>query len=109
MWAQHPADRPQQPTTVAEVLDPVLVPLGFAAGQGPDGPGQVIYCRGFEDSDDGGCIDLVIELAAEPDLRIVEVRYWGFTSDRWQLDFPRDADLTTQLDDLARTLPVTLA
>ena len=92
---------------VAEILDPVLVPLGFAPGQvgGVGDRGQVIFCRGEIDSPDGGCVDLVLDLEAVPDWQITDVRYWGLPSDRWHLDFDRDASLADQLADLAQTLP----
>lgn len=92
---------------MAEVLDPVLGPLGFAAGQGgaSDGSAQVIFCRGMHDSTDDGCVDLVIELVSTPAWRLNDVRYWGFTSDRWHLDFPVEASLEEQLVSLAETLP----
>lgn len=96
---------------VAAVLDPVLTPLGFAAGQGgtSDGSGQVIFCRGYVNGIDDGCVDLVLDLEATPEWRIADVRYWGFTADRWHLPFPPDSDLAAQLDELARTLPAELA
>jgi hypothetical protein len=96
---------------VAEILDPVLAPLGFAPGQGgaSERDGQVIFCRGEVDSTDGGCVDLVVDLAATPSWRITDVRYWGFPSDTWHLDFDPDADISDQLTTLARTLPVVLA
>lgn len=92
---------------VAAVLDPILTPLGFAAGQsgGSDGHGQVIFCRGLIDNSDGGCVDLVVDLEARPDWRITDVRYWGYPSDRWHLAFDRAGDLPAQLSELARTLP----
>lgn len=92
---------------VAAVLDPVLTPLGFAAGQAgmSDGHGQVIFCRGLVDSTDGGCVDLVIDLDAMPDWRITDVRYWGFPTDQWHLAFDPDRDLRVQLATLVRTLP----
>ena len=98
------------PDLVTELLDPVLVPLGFAPGQiGAGGErGQVIFCRGEVDSPDGGCVDLVVEVEAAPDWRITGVRYWGFPSDRWHLDFDRGARLADQLTGLARTLPTEL-
>ncbi|HXG40612.1 MAG TPA: hypothetical protein VNJ28_06685 [Candidatus Limnocylindrales bacterium] len=98
------------PELVAEVLDPVLGPLGFAPGQlGVTGKqAQVIFCRGLVDSPDGGCVDLVVDLQASPDWRIVDVRYWGYPSERWHLDFDRGAGLADQLAGLARTLPVEL-
>jgi hypothetical protein len=97
--------------TIKHILDPVLAPLGFASGQvGDDGRhGQAIFCRGDVGSPDGGCIDLVLDVEAMPDWRITGVRYWGFLSDRWQLDFERDARLADQLAGLAETLPRQLA
>ena len=99
------------PNSVATALDPVLTPLGFAPGQAgaSDRHGQVIFCRGFLDSADGGCVDLVIDLEATPDWRIADVRYWGYPSDRWHLPFDPEGDLAAQLARLARTLPDDLA
>ena len=95
------------------MLDPVLVPLGFMPAQaGASGStGQVIFCRGTIDSTsaDDGCVDLVVDVSsvveASPDWRIVDVRYWGNTCDRWHLAFERDAPLDEQLSELAATLP----
>ncbi len=124
-WSRHP-DRarpgiepgavtsrsgPAGPGLVAQILDPVLVALGFAPGQVGAGRerGQVVFCRGEVDSADGGCVDLVVDVEATPDWQITDVRYWGFPSDRWQLEFDRGARLPDQLADLARTLPTELA
>jgi hypothetical protein len=95
----------------ADVLDPVLAPLGFASGQvgATGGRGQVIFCRGVLDSEDGGCVDLVLDVEAVPDWRVVDVRYWGFPSDRWHLPFDRGVPFPDQLRDLARSLPDVLA
>jgi hypothetical protein len=95
------------PDLVTEILDPVLVPLGFAPGQVGDvgEPRQVIFCRGEIDSPDGGCVDLVVDVEATPDWQITDVRYWGFPSDRWHLDFDRGAHLADQLAGLAQILP----
>ena len=92
---------------VAEILDPILVPLGFAPGQaGVDAQhGQVIFCRGRIHSVDGGCVDLVVDVEATPAWRISDVRYWGFATDRWHLPFDRGADLAAQLAGLAEALP----
>ena len=92
---------------VAAVLDPILIPLGFAAGQtgASDGHGQVIFCRGLVHSIDDGCVDLVVDLEATPDWRITDVRYWWYPSDRWHLAFEPDRDLSAQLAGLVRTLP----
>jgi len=49
----------------------------------------VIFCRVAIDSADDGCVDLVVDLEATPDWQITDVRYWGFPSDRWHLDFDR--------------------
>jgi hypothetical protein len=107
-FASHPVPSPDpELDLVAAVLDPILTPLGFASGQtgASGGQGQVIFCSGFVDSTDGGCVDLVVDLKAMPDWRITDVRYWGFPSDRWHLAFDPDGDLPTQLSGLARTLP----
>ncbi len=69
----------------------------------------MIFCRGDGDSTDGGCVDLVIDLEALPDWHITDVRYWGFPSDRWHLDFDRHAPLLDQVTSLALTLPSELA
>lgn len=92
---------------VAAVLDPVLIRLGFAPGSAAvsEGHGQVIYCRGVDDSADGDCLDLVVDLEPVPNWRITDVRYWGHPSERWHLPFVPDTDLAAQLVDLARTLP----
>lgn len=107
-FASHPL-APGDPALerVAAALDPILTPLGFAAGQSgaADGHGQVIFCRGLVDSVDGGCVDLVVDLEAMPDWRITDVRYWGYPSDRWHLEFDPDSDLPAQLSGLERTLP----
>jgi hypothetical protein len=92
---------------VTEVLDLVLVPLGFAPGQVGvvEARGQVIFCRGDIDSADGGCVDLVVEVEATPDWQITDVRYWGFPNERWHLDFDRGVHLADQLAGLAQILP----
>jgi hypothetical protein len=96
---------------VTQMLDPVLIPLGFAAGLcgASQREGQVIFCRGWVDGIDDGCVDLVVDLVATPTWRIDDVRYWGFTSDRWHLRFDAAADLAEQLRQLASTLPIELA
>lgn len=107
-WARISSDPdPDQLNEVSEILDPVLVPLGFRCGQAgaTAGNGQVIFCRGQWDSADGGCADLVVDLEADPNWRIIDVRYWGFTSAKWHLDFDRDMSLSDQLTGLAQTLP----
>jgi hypothetical protein len=112
MWIVPFASYPVPPLDpalerVASVLDPILAPLGFAAGQtgASDRSGQVIFCRGPLDSSDGACVDLVVDLEARPHWRITDVRYWGYPSDRWHLSFDRGSDLPAQLSGLARTLP----
>ena len=92
---------------VAAALDPIVLPLGFAAGQtgASNGHGQVIFCRGLVDSTDDGCVDLVVDLETTPDWRITAVRYWGYPSDRWHLAYDPDGDLPSQLSELVRTLP----
>ncbi len=111
-WSPFPLPaNPSAIDAVAAILDPVLTPLGFARGQGEasERAGQVIFCRGEVDSIDGECVDLVVDLQARPDWRIIDVRYWGFPSERWHLDFEADADFLDQLTNLARTLPLILA
>lgn len=96
---------------VAEVVDPVLAPLGFAGGQA-DADGvraQVIFCRGAIGSSDGACVDLVVDLEATPHWRVSDVRYWGYRSDRWHLALQADSSLNAQLASLARSLPDELA
>ena len=112
MWSPvSPLPNPSATDVVAEILDPVLTRLGFAPGQGGafERVGQVIFCRGEVDSTDGGCVDLVVDLELAPVWKITDVRYWGFPSDRWHLAFDQDADLSDQLANLARTLPIALA
>ena len=96
---------------VAVALDPILTTLGFAPGQlgSADKRAQVIFCRGQVDSIDGACVDLVVDLEATPDWHVVDVRYWGFPSERWHLTFDEQGDLAAQLAGLARTLPDALA
>jgi hypothetical protein len=95
---------------VTKVLDPVLEPLGFARGQGgrSGARGQVIFCRGVGQGGDGACVDLVIDLEAAPEWRVVDVRYWGFPADRWHLEFDSGARLAAQLTGLALTLRIQL-
>ena len=108
-WAPHPGAEPSNRALdlVTEILDPVLVPLGFAPGQVgvSGGRGQVIFCRGEADSADDGCLDLVLDVEATPDWHVADVRYWGFPTDRWHLEFDRDAALLDQLSGLAQTVP----
>ena len=121
-WIRHPSRAPRagpgvapgrrglDPATeslVREILDPILVPLGFGSGQvGGEGErGQVIFCRGEAGSPDGGCVDLVLDFVASPEWRISDVRYWGLPSDRWHLDFDHGARLGDQLRGLVMTLP----
>lgn len=47
----------------------------------------------------------LFDLAEAPTWRIVDVRYWGFSSDRWYLEFDRGASLPKQLSTLAHRLP----
>lgn len=104
-------DRSDEILQVSAILDPVLAPLGFAAGQSgaSERTGQVIFCRGDVGNPDDGCIDLVVDLEPAPDWHIVDVRYWGFPGDKWHLPFERDADLARQLALLALSLPSRLA
>ncbi len=89
------------------MLDPVLAPLGFVAGQAgaADGRGQVIFCRGDIGSSHDGCVDLVVDLEASPGWRITDVRYWGYPSEQWHLMFDAEGELDAQLTGLVHTLP----
>jgi hypothetical protein len=95
---------------VTHRLDPVLRPLGFAPGQiGADGSrGQVVFCRGLVDPVDDGCVDLVLDVEATPERRVVDVPSWGYPADRWHLDFDQEP-LVEQLRGLAQSLPTELA
>ncbi len=92
---------------VREILDPVLIPLGFASAQ--VGHDQAIFCRGLIHSTDGGCVDLVLDLDPSAGWHITDVRYWGFPSERWHLEVRREAALPDQLTELAGTLPGALS
>ena len=50
-------------------------------------------------------MDLVVGIEATPDWQITDVRYWGLPSDRWHLDFDRDARFADQLAGLVQILP----
>jgi hypothetical protein len=53
----------------------------------------------------GAVLDPILTpLGFAADWRITDVRYWGYTSDRWHLAFDSDGDLQAQLSGLARTL-----
>src|SRR5215207_1057602 len=110
-WAANPLP-PHDPVLdrVAQVLDPVLVPLSFAAGQlsSSGSEAQVIYCRGLIDSLDGSCVDLVLDLHAIPSWRITDVRYYGFPGERMHLALVEASELDRQLEALVRTLPEAL-
>lgn len=86
---------------IADALEPLLVPQGFAPAQGGGDArrAQVIFCRGATDSTrEGGCADMVVDLEAHPEWRVVEVRYDGSVS--WRL-LPERDELAIQLDAIA--------
>ncbi len=88
-------------------LDPVMVPLGFASGQGgvSGDTGQVIYCS-THPSGDGRCADVVLDLRRTDGWRIVAVSYDGFHDDHVeQLRLPADVGLREQLESLRTTIP----
>ncbi len=92
---------------IVDALDPVLTPLGFAAGQvgGSSNTGQVIYCRPHS-ADDGRCVDVVLDVRRSEDWKIVRVDIDdGPDNEVRNLRFARDATLTKQIDQLALTLP----
>jgi hypothetical protein len=106
-WAAYPLP-PHDPALdrVAEVLDPILTPMSFAAGQlgSSRSEAQVIYCRGLIDSLDGSCVDLVVDLQKQAAWRITDVRYYGVESERMHLGVPVAPHLDAQLEQLARTI-----
>lgn len=94
---------------VVAVLDPVLVPLGFAGGQGGTSGEQcqVIYCSAHPRVE-GGCADVVLDLRRLKDAegwRIVDVSYDGFRdSHPGPLRLREDVGLLEQLDSLRTTI-----
>ena len=88
-------------------LDPVMVPLGYATGQGgvSRNTGQVIYCS-IHRSGDGRCADVVLNLRRTDGWRIVAVSYDGFHDDHVeQLRLREDVGLPEQLESLRTTIP----
>ena len=88
-------------------LDPVMVPLGFASGQGgvAGDTGQVIYCS-VHPSGGGRCADVVLDLRRADGWRIVAVSYDGFLDDHVeQLHLREDVGLPEQLESLRTTIP----
>jgi hypothetical protein len=88
-------------------LDPVMLPLGFARGQGgvSGDTGQVIYCS-IHPSGDGRCADVVLDLRRTDEWRIVAVSYDGFHDDHVdQFRLPADVGLREQLESLRTTIP----
>lgn len=88
-------------------LDPVMVPLGFASGQGgvSGNTGQVIYCS-IHPSGDGRCADVVLDLRQTEGWQIVAVSYDGFHDDHVeQLRLRKDVELQEQLEPLRTTIP----
>jgi hypothetical protein len=106
-WPAYPLP-PHDPALhrVAEVLDPILTPMGFTAGQlgSADLQAQVLYCRGLIDSLDGYCVDLAVDLHKCTTWLITDVRYYGFEGDRMHLSLRAEPDLESQLSQLARTI-----
>lgn len=106
-WVAYPLP-PHDPALdrIAEVLDPILTPMSFAAGQlgSSASEAQVIYCRGLIDSIDGGCVDLVVDLEKTTAWRVTGVRYDGFASEHMHFGAPDGPNLDAQLAQLARTV-----
>ncbi len=95
---------------VVAALDPALVPLEFANGQGggSGNDGQVIYCS-VHPSGDGRCADVVLDLRRAGGWRIVAVRYDGFHDDDVEhLHLRQDVGLSEQLESLRTTIPFDL-
>ena len=81
---------------IVEALDPVLSPLGFAAGQagGSSTTGQVIFCRAHP-ADDGRCVDVVIDIEKSDGWKIVRVDIDdGPDNEVRHLRFPWEEDLS---------------
>lgn len=91
---------------VSAILNPVLLPLGFAPGQEGTSRvgGGVLFCRA---DNSGGCDDLILDLAAGDGWRIVDVRYDGYPSQSWSPNY-EGTSLAEQLHNLAQTLPSAL-
>lgn len=92
---------------VVTALDPVLVPIGFASGQGGDSgdKGQVIFCS-VHPSGDGRCADVVLDLRRTEGWRIVSISYDGFHDDHVEhLRLRQDVRLPEQLESLRTTIP----
>jgi hypothetical protein len=88
-------------------LDPVMLPLGFASGQGGvyEDTGQVIYCS-VHPSGDGRCADVVLDLRRADGWHIVAVSYDGFLDDHVeQLHLLEHVELPEQLESLRTTIP----
>jgi hypothetical protein len=88
-------------------LDPVMMPLGFASGQGgvSGNTGQVIYCS-IHLSGDGRCADVVLDLRYTEGWQIVAVSYDGFHDDHVeQLRLRKGVGLQEQLESLRATIP----
>jgi hypothetical protein len=98
------------PDLVTEILDPVLLPLGFAPGQvGVVAErGQVIFCRGEIESADGGCVDLVVEVEATPDWQSPTSATGGFRATDGTSTSTEVPALLISLAGLAQILPTEL-
>lgn len=91
---------------LVEVLDPLLTPLGFTAGQagGSSNTGQVIYCRPHL-ADDGRCVDVVLDVRKSDGFKIIRVDIDdGPDNEVRHLRLARDATLSEQIDQLVLTL-----
>jgi hypothetical protein len=94
-------------TQVVAALDPVMVPLGFARGQGGvlGDTGQVIYCS-IHPSGDGRCADVVLDLRQANGWQITAVSYDGFHDDHVEpLRLRKDVGLQEQIESLRTTIP----
>lgn len=92
---------------VVAALDPVMVPLGFAAGQSgaSDRSAQVIYCEAHP-AGDGLCADVTIDLEqSAAGWRITSVDYDGFiVGEASPLRLDRDIALPEQVARLGQTI-----
>ena len=98
---------------VSAVLDPVLVPVGFAPGQygaggdDPPAPAQVVFCAahdelsdryprlpqaGAQERDRGACIDLVVQVTADGSFDFLDLEAVPLRDTLRQVGLDADAD-----------------
>ncbi|KAA1424112.1 hypothetical protein [Nocardioides antri] len=113
---------------VSAVLDPVLVPAGFQAGQygeggdDRDGDAQIIFCAGHEEfsirhsrlpqanqQEPGGtCVDLVVEVRADGTLAGLDLEGTSIEETLRHVGLTADSEAVAKVEGLSMTkgLPV---